>query len=73
MLLSCPTTSVPSERIFSGAWGTYEERPRLSAKTAEMLVVSKYALKRDLCCDIQSHSDNVNDALFNACDDSDVE
>lgn len=73
MLLSCPATAVPSERVFSGAGGTYEGRPRLSAKTAEMLVVSKYALKRGLRCDIQSHSDNVNDALFNVCDDSDDE
>ena len=72
MLLSCPATSVPSERVFKGASQTYEGRPPLSDQTAEMLVVSKYAIKQGMRCNILKHNGNLSDILFNI-NDSDTE
>lgn len=73
MLLPCPATSVPSERVFSAAGQSYVGRPSLSAKNAEMLIVCKYAFKRGIRCDIRKNNGIVNDAVFNFDDSSDVE
>ena len=65
MLSSCPATSVPSECAFTGAGQTYEGRPTMSAKNAEMLVVCKYAFRRGMRCSIMKCPGDVSAALFN--------